>query len=100
MTETDWLKDITIEDMPTPDMEMVAHICGLDTAVLLMKSFAGVQLNVPKLWSKGLIERRILKEYDGSNINRLIIRYGVSRRYVYKVLQEHRKNRRAGKSIQ
>lgn len=97
MTEKDWLKDITIEDMPTSDMEIVAHVCGLEAAVLLMRSFAGSQLNVPKLWYKGLIARKIIKEYDGNNIHRLTQRYGVSRAYVYKILQEHRKNRRAGK---
>ena len=97
MAEKDWLKDITIEDMPTSDMEIVANICGLKAAVNLMESFAGSQLNVPKLWYKGLIERRIIKEYDGHNINRLTQRYGVSRAYVYKILQENRRNRHAGK---
>ena len=92
----DWLKDITIDDMPTPDMEMVAHVCGLETAVLLMRSFAGAQLNIPKLWFKAVIERKIVEEFDGDNINRLTTRYGVSRAYVYKVLQEKRPDRQAG----
>ncbi len=91
----DWLKDITIDDMPTPDMEMVAHVCGLETAILLMRSFAGAQLNIPKLWFKAVIERKIVEEFDGDNINRLTTRYGVSRAYVYKVLQEKRPGRRA-----
>jgi len=92
----DWLKDITIDDMPTPDMEMVAHVCGLETAVLLMRSFAGAQLNIPKLWFKAVIERKIVEEFDGDNINRLTTRYGVSRAYVYKLLQERRLARQAG----
>jgi Mor family transcriptional regulator len=92
----DWLKDITIEDMPTPDMEMVAHVCGLEIAVLLMRSFAGAQLNIPKLWFKAVVDRKIVEEFDGKNINRLTMRYGVSRAYVYKVLQEKRRARRVG----
>ncbi|MHB9155657.1 MAG: Mor transcription activator family protein [Endomicrobiales bacterium] len=94
----DWLKDITIDDMPTADMEMVAHVCGLETAVLLMKSFAGAQLNIPKLWFKAVIERKIVQEYDGVNINRLTKRYGVSRAYIFKVLQESRRCRQPGAS--
>ena len=89
----DWLKDITIEDMPTPDMEMIAHVCGLETAILLMRSFAGAQLNIPKLWFKAVVDRKIVEEFDGKNINRLTMRYGVSRAYVYKVLQEKRRGR-------
>ncbi len=92
----DWLKDITIEDMPTPDMEMIAHICGLEATVLLLMSCAGAKLKVPKFWYKAVVDRKIVQEFDGRNVSQLQKRYGVSRAYVYKVLQEKRSDRKGG----
>lgn len=92
----DWLNDITIEDMPTPDMEMVANVCGLETAVLLMRHFAGAQINIPKLWYLPLIERKIVEEFNGVNIKRLAKKYGVSTRHVYRVLTKNSRVARRG----
>lgn len=90
----DWLKDITIDDMPNEDMRMVAETCGLPVAVKLMKACGGTKLYVPRVGFKKLIDRKIVEEFRGCNVRKLSLKYGVSRTYVFNILQKHRKDRR------
>jgi Mor family transcriptional regulator len=90
----DWLKDITIDDMPNEDMRLVAETCGLTVAVKLLKACRGEKLGVPRFGFKRLIDRKIVEEFDGCNVRRLSSRYGVSKRYIYNVLRKQRSARR------
>jgi Mor family transcriptional regulator len=92
------MKDITIEDMPTPDMETVAKVCGVEMAVLLMSRFSGAQFYIPRFWYRNLVERKIIAEYDGRNANLLARKFGVSRQHVYRVLQRDASERKIRKS--
>lgn len=89
----DWLKEITIGDMPNEDMRLVAEMCGLPVAVKLLQTCGGEKLGVPRFGFKRLIDRRIVKEFDGGNVRRLSSRFRVSTRYVYNILRLHRRAR-------
>jgi Mor family transcriptional regulator len=89
----DWLKDIKLEDMPNSDMQMIAETCGVEAAVTLMREFAGTQLTVPTFWHKRVIMRKIVEEFDGANVEKLAVRFGVSKTFVYDTLMAHRKAR-------
>jgi Mor family transcriptional regulator len=86
----DWLKDITIDDMPNEAIRLVAETCGLPLAVELLRTCGGARLEVPRFGFKKLIDRKIVKEFDGGNTRRLSSKFGVSKSYVYNILRKHR----------
>ena len=88
----DWLKNMTMKDLPNGDMEMIAKLCGLKAAVALMKACAGDRITIPRSWAKRLRDRMIIEGFDGANANRLSTRFGVTRRYIYKIIERERRS--------
>lgn len=95
MLDAEILKDVSIKDMPNSDMELVAELCGIDVAVLLLQQLGGTQISIPKLGFRRLVERYIVTHYTGNNASELAVRLGVSQRFVFSVLERHRKQRQA-----
>lgn len=84
----EWLKKITVEDMPNRDMQLVAEQCGVEVAAALLDRLNGICIYIPKLGDRNLIKRYILNHYDGSNAKNLALELSVSEQFVYKTLAE------------
>ena len=80
-----WIKDITIDDMPNTDMRLVAEACGIDVAVKLLEEMGGIQLSIPKNGFKKVIAKCICDNYNGRNAKELALKCNVTERYVYKL---------------
>lgn len=85
----DWKKEITIKDMPNGDMRLVAELCGIDTALILMEHLGGVNIYVPKMIEKRIMATYVQRHYTGSNAKELAIRMGKSVRFVYSLLESN-----------
>lgn len=85
-----WEKDMTVNDMPNGDMRLVAELCGIDTALLLMKHLGGVNIYVPKMIERRIMAAYVQRHYDGKNAKNLAVRMGKSIRFVYSLLQENK----------
>jgi len=85
------IKDLNIEDMPTGDMQLIAESCGLDVAIKLMREMGGMSIYIPKYPYFKLIER-ILSEKRIINYKKLAMLFGVTERYVLKILSQKREN--------
>ena len=63
---------------------------GVDTAVDIYQLFKGQQITFPVRFLDGeYIRRRILREYDGTNIKELTVRYGYSEKTVRRIIRNH-----------
>ena len=87
--EINW-SELTPEDLPG-DLGEIASDCSMDFAKYLVEMWGGAMIYIPTL-SKLKKQKRdelILESFDGGNVGRLASKYGVSRRYVSKVVREH-----------
>jgi len=82
-------KEITLEDMPG-DMRLVAESLGIETAINLMREFAGVTFSVPRLGFKKFMSRYIISNYTGSNARQLALKFGVTERTIYEILKNEK----------
>ena len=83
----DWLTNLTSQDMPNEDLQLVAECCGMETAIRLLQEMGGVTLNIPKLGGKRLYRRYIKEVCDGSvtSMRRIALHLGVTQSYVEKI---------------
>ena len=90
MNEKEWEKNLDIKDMPNDTFEDIAILCGIETALKLLKEMSGNNIYVPRNGFKLAKDRYIRKHYDGStdSIRRLARECGVSERYIYTVINE------------
>jgi Mor family transcriptional regulator len=66
MYDKPWLDELTEEDMPNEELKLIASLCGVKTAIALMKYLPGVMICIP---NKSLIKLRnnyVRKKYDGT----------------------------------
>lgn len=92
----EWMKEITIQDMPNGDMRLVAELCGVEIAVKLMEQLGGVNIYIPKLLEKRLMEAYVQRHYTGSNAKELAIKMGKSVRFVYGLVESNRASKNGG----
>jgi Mor family transcriptional regulator len=81
--------EIRPEDLPG-DLGEIAQDCDMEVVQYLVEMWGGAMIYIPTL-SKLKKERRdhlIVQDYDGSNVGKLASRYGVSRRYVSRVIRD------------
>lgn len=92
MDKKPWLKDITIEDMPSDETKFLAEFCGVETAINLIENLKGVTINIPQDGFRRLKDKYILEHYDGSrsSILRLSMQCDVTDKYIYKLLKKNR----------
>lgn len=91
MDNKPWLDNLTEEDMPNEELKVIASLCGVETAIALMKNIPGVMVCIP---SKSLIKLRnkyICKKYDGKkkSIIELSRELGLSERAIYDILKKN-----------
>lgn len=89
MDKKPWLDDLTEDEMPNEELKLIASLCGIKTAVDLMKNLPGVMICIP---SRALISIRnqyIRKKYDGSkkSLIELSLSLGISQRQLYQIVK-------------
>lgn len=87
--EINW-DELTPKDLPG-DLAEIARDCDMEFARYLVEMWGGAMIYIPTLSKlrKQKRDQMILESYDGGNVGRLASKYGVSRRYVSKVVREH-----------
>lgn len=85
----DWT-DLTPTDLPG-DLGEIAHDCDMEFAKYLVEMWGGAMIYIPTLSKlrKSRRDQMILHDYDGTNEGRIASRYGVSRRYVTKLVRDN-----------
>lgn len=67
------------EDMPNDDLRLVAELCGVSTARVLLEKMAGTSLYIPSSGYSTLMKKEIQKKFNsGVSPNRLAVEYGIS----------------------
>lgn len=87
----EFLRELTIEDLPGKDMKMVAEYCGMDIAVKLIEEMPSMAIYIPKSSVNQLAQDYIRKNYNGSNVKKLAVKTGYSEKQVYRILHEGKK---------
>jgi len=81
-------ENMTVDDMPTKDMKMIAESCGVDVAVRLMtKLRGGLHIYTPNCWQKKIIKKYILANPHKS-VKEIANDVEMSETFVNKILNE------------
>lgn len=83
--------ELTLDDLQEQHRSY-AEIIGLDNLLKLSDAFGGTDIYIPqrKELEKNKIYNMIYQEFDGSNLQELTQRYGVSKTTVYNIVKEKR----------
>ncbi|MEI8389919.1 MAG: Mor transcription activator family protein [bacterium] len=93
MKEKPWLDEIKEDEMPNEELKTVASLCGVKTAIDLMKNLPGTMIFIP---NKALIKLRnkyICKKYDGTKKSLLILckELSLAERQLYQIIKNNEK---------
>ena len=67
----------------------VSEKLGMDTAMEIYRMFKGQQISFPmRFFNPARIQQCILKEYDGTNIKTLAIKYNYSEKTVRRIIKD------------
>ena len=67
----------------------ISEKLGVDTAMEIYRMFKGQQVSFPMRFFNPLqIQKCILREYDGTNIKLLAIKYGYSEKTVRRIIKD------------
>lgn len=67
----------------------ISEKLGMDTAMEIYRLFKGQQISFPvRFFNPVKIQQLIVKEYDGSNVRTLAIKYGYSEKTVRRIIKE------------
>ena len=87
---TEWIKEITIEDLPEAYQE-IARIIGIENALKLFEYLGGLAFYFPKI--DALIQKKrddvIRREFTGANHKDLARRYCLSERWIRQIVQNN-----------
>lgn len=78
------IEQLSIEDMPSDDMKLLAKYCGVDVAVKVMQNMGGLGIYVPKN-PFPLIVERILRSQRNPDFKDIATNCNVTERYVRKI---------------
>lgn len=71
----------------------ISERLGMETAMEIHRMFKGQQITFPiRFFNPALIQRRIVQEYDGTNIPVLAIKYNYSEKTIRRILKGHTKD--------
>lgn len=85
-----------VMNVPQNDYELfnavyrdIADKLGIDTAIEIYQMFKGQQITFPvRLLNPARIQLNIIREYNGSNIKALAVKYNYSERMIRKIIQD------------
>ena len=88
-TEKEILDSLTLDDLQEKHRE-IAEVVGVEGLKHLSAVFGGVSIHIPTYeeLTRGRVYRLIYEEYDGTNIRKLALKYGVCEATVYKVIRD------------
>lgn len=67
----------------------ISEKLGMDTAMEIYRLFKGQQISFPvRFFNPAKIQQLIVREYDGSNVRTLAIKYGYSEKTVRRIIKE------------
>ncbi len=67
----------------------ISEKLGMDTAMSIYQMFRGQQISFPtRFLNPTVIRKKIVEEYDGTNIRMLAIMYGYSEKSVRRIIKE------------
>ena len=67
----------------------VSEKLGMDTAMEIYQMFKGQQINFPvRFFNPARIQQIIVKEYDGTNIRTLAVKYNYSEKTVRRIIKD------------
>ena len=90
-------ENMTIEDIPSEGMRMIAEDCGIEVALKIMQKLAGTRFSVPRYWHKIVAEKYIVANAS-KPVNALAVDVGLSDTMVLRTL--NKKVTEIGKPIQ
>ncbi len=83
------------ENLRADDLEdkykEIADIVGFENFIKLVENYAGNDIYIPQKYElyRHEMYKAILDEYDGTNIKRLAVAYGISKKTIYNILSGH-----------
>jgi len=94
--------EMSLDDLPNEDLKDLAHVCGIHTAIKLLQDLNGIHIYIPKDGFKKVIERFIIKNFDGSNAKKLALACNISEVHVYEIVRKEdaKKNVKRAASMQ
>lgn len=67
----------------------ISENLGMEVAISIHQMFKGQQINFPvRLLNSAQIQRRIVEEYDGTNIRLLAVKYDYSEKTIRRIIHE------------
>jgi Mor family transcriptional regulator len=70
-------------DMYNSVYKDLIELIGIECTLKIYSQYNGQQLSLPKrLYSKAYVERKVVEEYNGSNIKQLAKKYSYTERWV------------------
>ena len=93
--EPAWAKYITEDNLPTEDLQYLYSIIGLEATKKLMFKAAGEKFSIHAHCNQAYKRQYIIDNFDGTRRSMFdtIRACKTTQRYVYKVLEEHVKNK-------
>ena len=81
--------NILIDDIPD-GLHAMVDIIGMDNFLEVSKLYGGTNVYIPvhRKVIKGVRNREIASEYNGRNLDKLRIRYGISTQHIKRLLEE------------
>jgi hypothetical protein len=78
---------LSVEDMPSDDLQRIAQVCGMENALKLLRSFAGQSVYFPDYWLKKCLPKVIrIMLAQGSNRKGICKTLGISRMTYYRAM--------------
>lgn len=92
----DLLDEVGLEDLDE-EQKKIASLIGMDEFRSLVRAFHGSSIYIPKIESieKTVRDRRINKEFDGSNYRELALKYGLTETWIRNIVVEKVKELRS-----
>ncbi len=96
-SEKELLNDLKLEDLQEQH-KLIAGAVGVDGMIRLCEYFGGSSIYIPQKREllKNKIYNRIYREYDGTNIKQLAVKYEVSEATVYNIVRERLVTKKGG----
>ncbi len=72
---------LELEDL-TPDFQMLANICGLETAKTIIKNFSGFSFYIPKVTCFSKLMEKYIAEKKSQTTKQIARELGVSEQHI------------------
>lgn len=85
-----WLDEITEDEMPNVELKIIASLCGVKTAIKLMKNLPGVMICIPNKALNNLRDKYICRKYDGTKktLLELSLYFSLTQRQIYNIIKK------------